>query len=448
MSANTKDLNIFQVAMIALFLIVGIIGVALFATGKTGIGGTTYKSTIWGVLPKASIEAGLEPFRIKGQDPAFTYVEFPEDGFEQAILKAIAEGIGPDAIIFPDYMYYSQVNKLLTIPNATVSAEDYKNKYLDIASQFTTEGGVKAFPLLIDPLVMYYNIDMLKSEGVIIPPKDWTTFANLTEKVVRRQDNGVIDRAYTALGEYDNINHAKDILFAMLSQVGVDMSFYDTGISSYVSGLTKFRLQSQNQGEQTAGKLSREVLIYYTEFANPTKPSYTWNKSFKSSREAFLAGDLAVYFGPGSEVEYMKTRNPNLNFAIAPIPQAYPEKKVTYGKVYALGFLVTSKNPNATYQDAMSFFDSYQMNESLSDSIRLASARRDVLSQSIAAKADPDISVIHSSAVYAKTWLDANDAASNSILSKMVNSIVSGSQNISDAINDASERLDSLYLNR
>lgn len=444
MSTN-KDLNIFQVIVIVIFLVLGIIGVALFATGKSGIGKTAYKSTVWGVIPKADIDAGLEPFRIKGQDPSFTYIEYPEEGFEQAILKAVAEGNGPDAIIFPDYMYYSQINKLLTIPNETVSAKAYANTYLDIANQFTVQGGIKAFPILIDPLVMYYNIDILKSDGVLIPPTDWVEFANMNDKIVRKQDNGIIDKAYAALGEYDNVDHAKDILFAMLSQVGVDIDFYDSGIGSYVSGLDKSKTSTQGE---TAGKLTRDVLIYFTEFANPAKPSYTWNKSFKSSREAFLSGDLAIYFGPGSEVKYMQTRNPNLNFAIADIPQAYPEKKVTHGKIYALGFLVTSKDANSTYKAVMDFFNTYDMNESLSNSIGLASARRDVLSNSKAAKTNADMAVINNSAIYAKTWIDPNKVSTNEIFSKMINAIVSGTQNISDAISDASARLDKLYLIR
>lgn len=444
--SSSKDLNIFQVLTIVVFLVIGIIGIAMFATGKAGIGTSSYKATIWGVLPKSNIDAGLESFRIRGQDPSFTYIEYPEQGFEQAILKAIAEGNGPDAIIFPDHMYYGQFNKLLTIPNTTVTAEEFANTYLDIGNKFTVPGGIKAFPILLDPLVMYYNVDLLKSEGVLIPPKDWVEFANLTEKIVRKQDNGIIDRAYTALGEYDNVDHAKDILFAMLAQVGVNLSFYDSGMGSYVSGLIKTDGKSQDQ--QSASRLSREVMIYYTEFANPTKTSYTWNKSFKSSREAFLSGDLAIYFGPGSEVEYMRTRNPNLNFAIAPIPQAYQEKKATQAKIYSIGFMVTSKNPNATYQNVMAFFNTFDLNQSLSDSIQLASARRDVLLKSELAKTNPDVAVINNSAIYAETWTDPDAYNSDDIFSKMINSIVTGSQNISDAINDASERLDRLYLIR
>ncbi len=437
-----KDLNIFQIILIVIFLIMGIIGIGFFATGKSGMSKSDYKSTIWGVLPKENIDYALNPFRLKGQDPSFVYIEYPEEGFEDQLLKAIAEGNGPDAIIFPDYMYYGQVNRLLTIPNDTVTAESFKNTYLDIGSMFRTDGGIKAFPLLLDPLVMYYNVDIFRSENILLPPKDWSEFASLNEKIVRKRDNGIIDKAYAALGEYDNVNHAKDILFSMLSQVGVNLGYYDFNMNMYQSGL--IRGQNSDQGE-SASKLSRDVLLYYTEFANPVKSSYTWNKSFKSSRESFLSGDLATYFGPGSEVEYIKTRNPNLNFAIAPIPQAYEDKKVTKSKMYAIGFLITSKNPNATYQDAMKFFGTYDFNQSLSDSIGLASARRDILSISKTAKTNPDIAVINNSAIFSKTWMDPNAYVTDDILSKMITSIVSGSQNISDAISDAANRIDRAF---
>jgi ABC-type glycerol-3-phosphate transport system substrate-binding protein len=144
----------------------------------------------------------------------------------------------------------------------------------------------------------------------------------------------------------------------------------------------------------------------------------------------------------------MTTRNPNLNFAIAAIPQAYQDRKVTQAKIYSLGFMVTSANPNATYQDVMSFFNTYELNESLSSSVKLASARRDVLLKSNLAKTNADVSVINNSAIYAKTWLDPDARGSDDIFSKMINSVVTGVQNISDAINDASERLDRLYLPR
>ena len=53
--STTKDLNIFQIVIVVIFLIIGIIGIAFFATGKSGVGVTSYKSTVWGVLPKANI---------------------------------------------------------------------------------------------------------------------------------------------------------------------------------------------------------------------------------------------------------------------------------------------------------------------------------------------------------------------------------------------------------
>src|SRR6187402_1118115 len=113
--STTKDVNVFQVATMSIFLIIGVLGIVLFATSKVGGGFSNYKSVVWGVLPKSTVDEALETYSIKGIDPNFTYTEFPEEGFDQAILQAVAEGRGPDAIIFPDTMYYGQLNKLVTI---------------------------------------------------------------------------------------------------------------------------------------------------------------------------------------------------------------------------------------------------------------------------------------------------------------------------------------------
>ena len=75
--------------------------------------------------------------------------------------------------------------------------------------------------------------------------------------------------------------------------------------SSTYGILTKTSGSDAEQGETSATERTRSVLTYYTDFANPLKSVYSWNRSFSSSRDAFLAQNLAVYFGPGSEIEYI-----------------------------------------------------------------------------------------------------------------------------------------------
>lgn len=429
----------------AIFLVIGAIGIVLFATSKAGIGSKGYKAEVWGVLPKSVIDTSLDSYRIQGIDPNFTYTEFPEVGFGQAILQAVAEGRGPDAIIFPDTMYFGQVNKLVTIPSETISAKTFEETYIDAGRKFGVVGGIKAFPLVVDPIVMYYNRDMFTSAGILIPPKTWKEVSDLTNKIARKRDDGVLDRAFVALGEYSNINHAKEIIYTLLSQAGVRMSFYDAGISSYSSGITKSQQSELEAGAISASEKTRSVLSYYTEFANPLKSTYSWNRSFSSSRDAFLAQNLAVYFGPGSEVEYMRSRNPNLNFAIAPVPQENSDFKSVHGKTYALGFLITSKNVKGAYDEVTKFFTADPMMEGLANAMRIAPAKRSLIITSKSALNSADLGVIYDSAVYAGTWMDPNPAASDDILTTLIEAITSGKQTISESIQDASDRLDRLY---
>lgn len=444
----TKDLNVFQLATMAIFLVVGVLGVIIFATSKVSGTGRSYKSVVWGVLPKQTIDKALESYSIQGIDPNFTYTEFPEIGFDQVILQAVAEGKGPDAIIFPDTMYFGQINKLVTIPTETISAREFSETYIDAANQFAIQGGIKAFPLVIDPLVMYYNKDMFTSAGILTPPKTWKELSDATNRIARKQDNGVIDRAFVALGEYTNIDYAKRILYTLLSQAGVRVSFYDIGASTYSSGLTKSDRADLEAGEASASEKTGSVLRYYTDFANPLQARYSWNRSFSSSRDAFLSQDLAVYFAPGSEVEYIISRNPNLNFAIAPVPQENPDKKVVHGKTYALGFLVTSQNLKRSYPDVTKFFTADTMIQDLADALGTAPAKRSLIANSLSAKNSKDLSVIYESAVYANTWMDPQVETSDEIFRTLIEAITSGKQNQSEAIQDAGDRLDRLYTTK
>jgi ABC-type glycerol-3-phosphate transport system substrate-binding protein len=446
--STTKDLNVFQIVTMAVFLVVGVAGIILFATNKVGSGSRSYKAIVWGVLPKETIDASLASYSVQGIDPNFIYTEFPEEGFDQVILQAVAEGRGPDAIVFPDTMYFGQVNKLVTIPTETISARTYADTYIDAANQFAVQGGIKAFPLVIDPLVMYYNKDMFTSAGILTPPRSWKELSDITNKITRKRDDGVLDRATVALGEYTNITYAKRILYTLFAQAGVRMSFFDAGASSYASGLVRSTIAENAAGLTSAADRTSSVLSFYTDFANPLKPNYTWNRSFSSSRDAFLSQNLAVYFAPGSEVQYILSHNPNLNFSIAPVPQENRDVKAVHGKTYALGFLITSQHTADAYAEVTKYFTADTMIQGLADAMQVAPAKRTLLANAKSAKNSTDLAVVYESAVYASTWMDPEVDASETILQTLVESITSGKQALSESVQDASDRLNRLYGSR
>ena len=63
-------------------------------------------------------------------------------------------------------------------------------------------------------------------------------------------------------------------------------------------------------------RVGESVLRFYTQFADPAKETYSWNKTFQNDKNAFISGKLAFYFGYASEYKDIQQKNPNLRFDI------------------------------------------------------------------------------------------------------------------------------------
>ena len=124
---------------------------------------------------------------------------------------------------------------------------------------------------------------------------------------------------------------------------------------------------------------AQSALRFYTEFSNPAKTTYSWNRSLPSSKDVFIAGDLAMYFGFASELDDIEKKSPHLNFDIAPVPQAKDAiARMTYGNMQAITVLKSSKNPTTTFY-AASFMTSPEFNFVFSTISALPPPRRDLL---------------------------------------------------------------------
>ncbi len=64
-----------------------------------------------------------------------------------------------------------------------------------------------------------------------------------------------------------------------------------------------------------------DAIRFYTDFANPTKEVYSWNKGLPNSLDMFVQGNLAIMFGYSYQVPIIKARAPKLNFGIKKFPQ-------------------------------------------------------------------------------------------------------------------------------
>jgi ABC-type glycerol-3-phosphate transport system substrate-binding protein len=163
-----------------------------------------------------------------------------------------------------------------------------------------------------------------------------------------------------------------------------------------------------------------------------------------NDKSAFLGGYLSTYFGFASEIKDIASKNPNLNFDIAPLPQLKNGvKKAVYGKMYGFSILKASQSQNAAYQ-IVSVLTSPQILKDLSDSLYLPSVRRDIISLG---SNDPYISIFNTQALIAKTWLDSSPEDSRRLMSSMISSITSGAKKSKDAIRDFEDSYDIILRN-
>ncbi len=410
----------FQIILIAVFSF--FIVVALIALYFTKSSGKEEKEAVevslWGTLSSYQVEAlsagaGLEKSGIK-----IVYQEIKSDNFDEVLIEALASGTGPDAILISTDRLLRYQDKIYPFSYESITERNFKDTYVSATELFMSPWGYLGIPLAIDPLVMYWNRDIFSNAGMVYPPKVWNDFLRLAETLTEKGDNqSSIKRSAVALGEFGNVDNAKEIISAMALQAGTPLVkrsaegalFTDFGDGTAFSG----------------------VIDFYTEFANPVKPDYTWNRSLPNSQAMFVRGDLGIYFGFGSEFGDIKRKNPNLDFDIAYFPQPKNAKtNITFGRIYGISILKWSANKEIASVMA-GLLGGKGAGEAWIAISGLPSARRDMVS---AGPKDAFSTIIFNSALWARSWLDPDAKKTKTLFGDMIDSITSGWMTTGQAI--------------
>ncbi len=431
-----KNISTFQIAFLAVFILIAIVGVAVFA----GFGGSSRtpvpRATIWGTVPSFYVNELVRTINIQSTLIEVAYEEKDPDTFQAEFVNALAEGKGPDAVLLTDDMLYSQKNKLQPIPYTVFPQRDYLNTFIDGASIFVSKDGILGVPLSIDPIVMYYNKNILARNAISRPPQTWKDLSLIGPSIIQRTDTSNITQALVPFGEYFNVKNAKEILATLFFQTGNTITQYNTQTDEAFSVID----QDLNTNGGSGGIAVQSVLDFYTSFANPLKPLYTWNRSLPNSETAFLSGNLAFYFGYASEIQRLQDKNPNLNFDVAQVPQEEGGSPYIYGKMTAFGIVKNSKNFNG----ALGVISKLTEKASIAqwrDIYNLPPVRRDLLAEPAT---NPYMTVFYRSAIQSKSWYDPNPTESDMVFRDMIESITSGREKMSNAVGDAKLKLDRL----
>ncbi len=206
----------------------------------------------------------------------------------------------------------------MPLPQSVIGKEDFSKNYYPVAkSDLIKNGAIYGIPLQMDTLNLYINKDLFQSAG-LKPPTSWIEFSNDSRQLTVKDENNNIKTAGAAMGTFDNITHAPDIISMLFVQNGVDLN----NISS-------------NSGAAS------DALNFYSSFA--LSPSNVWDNKLDQSIKMFASGSLAMYFGYSWDFFTIKSINPNLPFDIVPVPNL-PGQNATIASYWVEGVSSRSKH--------------------------------------------------------------------------------------------------------
>ena len=430
----------FELVLIIVFLGLALLSLVVISTYKPKPKGDGLPAigalTIWGTLPEGGMTKTFA--ELKEIDDAYksvTYRYISSEDFQLELIKALADGKGPDLVLISQERLVELRSKIKPVSYDSFPQRDIRSRYLDGAQIFALSDGLYAYPIAVDPLVLYWNRDILAADGFLEPPVTWEALVNdYLPTLIRRNPDRSIDRSVVAMGEYKNIKNAFGIISTLLLQAGM------VGVSEED---TRYKIKI-NQMQSGPGEPLKTAADFYTRFSKPSNTLYSWNRSFSEDRAQFLGEKLALYFGYGSEGQDIERLNPNLSFDIAEVPQGQTATvRRTYGRFYGLAALKTSDNLAGASILLTSLGSSENMKR-ISDKYGLVPALRSLVSEG---SNETYGRVTYKSASVAYGWLSPNESTVRESFETLVQDLNENRQDTPSAVSDTLKRLELEYNN-
>lgn len=287
------------------------------------------------------------------------YKKLRYDEYEDELVRAFAEGEGPDIFSVHNDSMNEYKSLMMPMPasttvtyleqrgtvrketvvvsktETTMSQKQLKDAFVDAVvddvildyqpdPEVEAEERIFGLPLSVDTLVLFYNKDLLNAAGIAEAPQTWNAFQEAVVKLTDIDETGLIRQSGAAIGTSRNVERASDILSVLMMQNGTDMTDE--------RGRVAFHTIPDDAPRDVFPGL--DAVSFYTDFANPTKEVYTWNDTFPDSFTAFANGQTAFFFGYSYHIEQLATSAPKLNYAIAKLPQIENGREANYANYW------------------------------------------------------------------------------------------------------------------
>jgi len=274
----------------------------------------------------------------------------PEE-FEQVALEALAADTGPDIVSLPNTYVRAWRDRLAPLPPElelsfievtglikkepvavtrkvpSLNFRQFRDTFIDVVQEDAViDGNIYALPLALDSMVMYYNRALLSAANLPNPPATWTEFKEAVQKLTKLDASGRPIRSGAAMGT-DNVPYAADLVASLMLQNGTRMM--DAG-----NTVALFNRPIEVGGQEyTPGA---DAVRFYTDFANPTKETYSWSPDEPPAWEAFASGRVAFTFGYWRDRAQLMKRAPQVDIGIANFPQIDGTERPSYFASYYL----------------------------------------------------------------------------------------------------------------
>ncbi len=217
--------------------------------------------------------------------------------YKETLLNRLKEGTGPDIARIHISWLPQFKDELAPIPSNVMTEEGFGQTFYPVAlDAVKMDGQLWGIPLMYDGLLLYYNVDHFAEVDINYPPESWEEFRQDAVKlsVYDPEDPDRLIRGGAALGLSSNVDHASDILGLMWLQSGI---VFPTELDTTPA---------------------QDALTFYNYFVSKDR---VWDKSFANSVYAFAQEQVSMMFAPSWRYFEISSINPNLNFAVAPVPQ-------------------------------------------------------------------------------------------------------------------------------
>ena len=310
---NNQGLS--KILIISLFGIILLVGVILVFSvlNKPTPKPATVQITIWGVWDESSdLQFMIRSFNNLHPYIKIAYSKIRYEEYEKRLLEGWAIGNGPDIYAIPNswVTQYSQ-NFIFPMPAKTrvtyyttkkvlfkteteieprtetsLTPANIKRDYITVVyDDIVRNGKIYGLPFGMSTLSMYFNRDLLSQANIVQPPQTWNEFTNIVKKSAIIDENDETIRAAAALGTYDNIPNASDIVTLLMMQNGTNMTSN--------KGVIQFNQASPTDPTYIPAE---QALRFYTDFANSGKSVYTWDEDMPDALNKFASGELTFLF--------------------------------------------------------------------------------------------------------------------------------------------------------